>query len=118
MSHVQLLTTGMIHVAAGMLSPLAEAINAPKGVATRGHRGRPSMLCCMRLQVFPQSEFHTMFSAFKKSIAAGGPAYHLAEYTVLDNPYQAVHGGWKVRKQTCFPCQWLDTSHCRPQRAL
>lgn len=39
-----------------------------------------------------------MFNAFKKSIAAGGPAYHLAEYTVLDNPYQAVHGGWKVRQ--------------------
>lgn len=51
-----------------------------------------------------------MFNAFKKSIAAGGPAYHLAEYTVIDNPYQAVHGGWKVRtKSVCS---------CTPGRAL
>jgi len=47
-------------------------------------------------QVFPKSGWAQLFNALKKSISAGGPAYHLAEYTVLDNPYQAVHGGWQV----------------------
>lgn len=53
-----------------------------------------------------------MVQGFKKSIAAGGPAHHLAEYTVMDNPYQGIHGGWKVKSQpamdlakpqTCWP---------------
>eukprot|EP00775_Hariotina_reticulata_P001277 gene1277-1617_t len=47
------------------------------------------------LQVFPTSEFPKLFKAFKQSSDAGGPAYHLATYTVLDNPYQGMHGGWK-----------------------
>jgi hypothetical protein len=48
------------------------------------------------VQVFPAAEFSKLFKAFKQSSEAGGPAYHLATYTVMDNPYQAVHGGWKV----------------------
>lgn len=59
--------------------------------------------CCPCLllspQVFPKSGWATMFNAVKKSVAAGGPAYQQAEYTVMDNPYQAVKGGWKVRQQ-------------------
>lgn len=50
----------------------------------------------MLLQVFPKSAWNSVFNGLKKTGAAGGPAYHLGEYTVMDNPYQAVHGGWKV----------------------
>lgn len=38
-----------------------------------------------------------MFKAFQSSMAAGGPAYHLATYTVLANPYQGIPGGQKVK---------------------
>lgn len=37
-----------------------------------------------------------MYRALQASVASGGPAYHLANYTVMDNPYQAIHGGWQV----------------------
>jgi hypothetical protein len=47
-------------------------------------------------QVFPKAAWPPLFKAFQKSIEEGGPAHHLAEYTVMDNPYQAIHGGWKV----------------------
>jgi hypothetical protein len=57
------------------------------------------MMCVCVPQVFPKSAWPTLFKAFQKSVAEGGPAYHLAEYTVMDNPYQAIHGGWKVRGQ-------------------
>lgn len=58
--------------------------------------GRSSVLLLPHQQVFPKSGWTAMFNAVKKSVAAGGPAYHLAEYTVMANPYQAVQGGWKV----------------------
>eukprot|EP00878_Enallax_costatus_P000930 GHUV01001060.1.p1 GENE.GHUV01001060.1~~GHUV01001060.1.p1 ORF type:complete len:719 (+),score=173.97 GHUV01001060.1:262-2418(+) len=48
-------------------------------------------------QVFSASAWPAFFKALQASIAAGGPVYHQATYTVLDNKYQAIRGGWKVK---------------------
>ena len=50
----------------------------------------------LRMQVFPASAWPAFFKALQASIAAGGPIYHQATYTVLENKYQAIKGGWKV----------------------
>jgi hypothetical protein len=54
------------------------------------------LLLLLLLQVFPTSAWAELYDALNSSVAAGGPAYHLAEYTVMDNPFMAVHGGWQV----------------------
>jgi hypothetical protein len=58
---------------------------------------QPLLLLLLLLQVFPTSGWAKLYTALNSSVAAGGPAYHLAEYTVMDNAFQAVHGGWQVR---------------------
>jgi hypothetical protein len=54
-------------------------------------------LLLLLLQVFPTSGYSDLWDAISKGVATGGPIYHLAEYTVQDNAFLAVHGGWKVR---------------------
>jgi hypothetical protein len=55
------------------------------------------LLLLLLLQVFPTSGWDELWATLKSSVAEGGPAYHLVEYTVQDNSFLAVHGGWKVR---------------------
>ncbi|KAF6255568.1 hypothetical protein COO60DRAFT_1661215 [Scenedesmus sp. NREL 46B-D3] len=56
-------------------------------------------------QVFPTSAWPELYGALNLSVAQGGPAHHLADYTVQDNPYLAVHGGWQVRVLWVFNAQ-------------
>jgi hypothetical protein len=58
--------------------------------------GTPVDLFNRKLQVFPTAGYQALFAALQNSTAAGGPTYHLAEYQVLTNAYQAVFGGWQV----------------------
>jgi hypothetical protein len=46
--------------------------------------------------VFASEGFYELYNALKKNIDAGRPAHHLATYTVLENQYEGVPGGWQV----------------------
>eukprot|EP00775_Hariotina_reticulata_P012591 gene12591-12723_t len=58
--------------------------------------GIPVELYNRKMQVFPRAGYDELYTALRAQTLAGGPTYHLASYTVLTNPYQAVFGGWKV----------------------
>lgn len=47
--------------------------------------------------MFPVAGYAELYQALQATVAAGGPAFHLASYPVQSNPYQAIHGGWQVR---------------------
>jgi hypothetical protein len=65
----------------------------------KGHvNGMPPKVFNAVTQVFPKSGWNTLFNVLRRSMEAGGPATFLAEYPVQANPYQAVTGGWKVRR--------------------
>ncbi|KAG2499382.1 hypothetical protein HYH03_002957 [Edaphochlamys debaryana] len=48
------------------------------------------------LQVFPREGFDELYAALQERLREGRPAVHRASYTVLDNPGQAIQGGWSV----------------------
>ncbi|KAF6265849.1 hypothetical protein COO60DRAFT_1697550 [Scenedesmus sp. NREL 46B-D3] len=50
-----------------------------------------------RNKVFPSEGFQELYAALKRSLAAGGPAHHLATYTVLENQFEGIAGGWQVQ---------------------
>jgi hypothetical protein len=50
----------------------------------------------MLLQVFPTSAYQALYDGLRNTTAAGGPTYHVANYTVVTNNHQAVFGGWQV----------------------
>ncbi|PNH12072.1 hypothetical protein TSOC_000999, partial [Tetrabaena socialis] len=52
------------------------------------------------LQVFPTEGYAQLYDALARQFAAGQPSTHRAAYTVLDNPAQAVHGGWTVENSS------------------
>jgi hypothetical protein len=60
-------------------------------------------LSALLLQVFPSEGFQELYAAVKRSVAAGGPAHHLATYTVQENVYEGIPGGWQV----CVHCEAL-----------
>lgn len=47
-------------------------------------------------QVFPAAGFQALYDGLRNTTQAGGPTYHLANYTVLTNNHQAIFGGWQV----------------------
>lgn len=50
-------------------------------------------------QVFPTAAYQQLYDGLLQTTLSGGPTYHLANYTVLTNPYQAIFGGWQVSRQ-------------------
>lgn len=48
------------------------------------------------MQVFPAGGFKELYAALEAAYKAGRNTVHKAKYTVLDNPYKAVKGGWEV----------------------
>lgn len=66
------------------------------GVPVPGTDSQGYVCCCCR-QVFPTSGYQALFDGLKQTTEAGGPTYHLANYTVLTNAHQGIFGGWQVR---------------------
>lgn len=52
--------------------------------------------CCYPRQVFPTSGYQALYDGLKQTTEAGGPTYHVANYTVLTNAHQGIFGGWQV----------------------
>jgi hypothetical protein len=46
--------------------------------------------------------YQELFDGLRATTAAGGPTHHLANYTVLTNPFQAIAGGWQVGVVVCL----------------
>ena len=67
-------------------------------------RCKDSLLQPMWYQVFPMSAYQELFDGLQKTTAAGGPTYHLANYTVLTNSHQAIFGGWHVSAADGMAC--------------
>ena len=63
--------------------------------STQQLTGAPPLL--LSLQVFPTAAFQQLYDGLKSTTQAGGPSYHLANYTVITNNHQAIFGGWQVR---------------------
>jgi hypothetical protein len=94
-----------LHLIPWRLKVLSAALSMPmtRIYCTQLHANRYTVTLLaylLLLQVFPSEGFQELYAAVKRSVAAGGPAHHLATYTVQENPYEGIAGGWQV----CVHC--------------